>query len=172
MEYKNISKKSILEWIILRSILVIITLITALLATGLLINYYDDMVNEIGKISTVIIDIVVYFYVYATLVITLIYAYIFPRIQYSNYKYKITDKMIEIKRGVVFKKTEYVPFVRMQHIEVFRGITDRMFKMSTIIIFTAGSSARITNIQMDEADILIEDLKKLVSNLKAEYDNE
>jgi len=61
----------------------------------------------------------------------------FPRRQYA-----VREKDISYSSGLVFHSTTTVPFSRIQHIEIGEGALERLFKMATINIYTAGDNGR------------------------------
>jgi membrane protein YdbS with pleckstrin-like domain len=66
---------------------------------------------------------------------------------WNNYKllqslgYAIREKDIIYKRGFIFNKTTVIPFNRVQHASISRGIWDKLLGISSLNIFTAGGGA-------------------------------
>ena len=61
------------------------------------------------------------------------------KIFYLNYKFKLGQKKLIIRRGLFTIKTIYIPYERIQFIEVCQDIVERNWKLYTIKIETAGS---------------------------------
>jgi membrane protein YdbS with pleckstrin-like domain len=65
---------------------------------------------------------------------------------WNNYKllqslgYAIRDKDVVYKRGFIFNKTTIIPFNRVQHASISRGVWDKLLGISSLNIFTAGGS--------------------------------
>lgn len=65
---------------------------------------------------------------------------------WNNYKlldslgYAVRDKDVVYKRGFIFNKTTIIPFNRVQHASISRGVWDKVLGISTLNIFTAGGS--------------------------------
>lgn len=65
---------------------------------------------------------------------------------WNNYKllqslgYAVREKDIVYKRGFIFNKTTIVPFNRVQHVSISRGVWDKILGISNLNIFTAGGS--------------------------------
>jgi membrane protein YdbS with pleckstrin-like domain len=65
---------------------------------------------------------------------------------WNNYKllqslgYAIREKDIIYKRGFVFNKITVIPFNRVQHASISRGVWDKILGISSLNIFTAGGS--------------------------------
>jgi hypothetical protein len=58
----------------------------------------------------------------------------------KNYGFALREKDILYKRGYLVNKTTVVPFNRIQHASISRDLLDKMLKISTLQIFTAGGS--------------------------------
>jgi len=65
---------------------------------------------------------------------------------WNNYKllkslgYALREKDIIYKRGFIFTKTTVIPFNRVQHASISRGVWDKILGISSLSIFTAGGS--------------------------------
>ncbi|WP_081209953.1 PH domain-containing protein [Salegentibacter sediminis] len=65
---------------------------------------------------------------------------------WNNYRllqtlgYAIREKDIIYRRGFIFSKTTIIPFNRVQHASISRGIWDKFLGISSLNIFTAGGS--------------------------------
>jgi membrane protein YdbS with pleckstrin-like domain len=57
-----------------------------------------------------------------------------------NYGFALREKDILYRRGYLVNKTTVVPFNRIQHASISRDVLDKMLKISTLKIFTAGGS--------------------------------
>ncbi len=62
------------------------------------------------------------------------------------YGYALRERDIVFKRGYIFRKTTVIPFNRIQHVSTAQGVLDKLFKISTLQIFTAGGSGSDINI--------------------------
>ncbi|MDT0644278.1 PH domain-containing protein [Zunongwangia sp. F363] len=56
------------------------------------------------------------------------------------YGYCLREKDIIYRRGYIVSKTTVISFNRIQHVSISRGVLDKIFKLSTLKIFTAGGS--------------------------------
>lgn len=71
---------------------------------------------------------------------------------FTNYQlmkrngYALRELDIIYKRGFLFEKTTVVPFNRVQHVSVERSLLDKLLKLSTLKVFTAGGSGSDVNI--------------------------
>ncbi|MHA1728057.1 MAG: PH domain-containing protein, partial [Promethearchaeota archaeon] len=79
-----------------------------------------------------------------TIIITVIYFivnflnFFYQKAYVRNFKYEISEKFILVKSGVFTKKKVSIPFSRIQNINIVQGVFDRMFKIYTAKIETAG----------------------------------
>lgn len=65
---------------------------------------------------------------------------------FSNYQlmkrsgYALRQKDMIFTHGFLFQKSTVVPFNRIQHVSVERGVMDKLLNLATLKIFTAGGS--------------------------------
>lgn len=84
----------------------------------------------------------------------------------DTYGYSIREKDIIYTRGFIFSKTTVVPFNRIQHATISRGVLDKFFGIATLNIFTAGGSGsdiKIPGLEPELAIRLKESLAKKIS---------
>lgn len=82
-------------------------------------------------------------YVYlAGIFILLIFGWtLFNNIMYVRKSgYALREKDIIFRRGFLFERSTVVPFNRIQHVSVERSFLDKVLKLSTLKVFTAGGS--------------------------------
>lgn len=96
--------------------------------------------------------------------------------------YALREKDIIYKNGVFTKSTTIIPFNRVQNIAIHQGIFSRWFKLANLELFTAGGNDMeikglyyedalkikefITNIIIEEKELMEEDLKEKEINLE------
>lgn len=91
---------------------------------------------------------------------------------YNNYRYQLTREGFKIESGVVWKKYIFIPYERIQNIDLARGIIARLLGLSDLHIQTAGYSGRmraegrIPGLGPETAENLREDLIKRVKGTK------
>lgn len=56
----------------------------------------------------------------------------------KKYGYALREKDIIYSRGYLINKTTVIPFNRIQHVSISRGVFDKALGISTLKIFTAG----------------------------------
>lgn len=70
----------------------------------------------------------------------LVMALVWPKIEYRHYFWRLDDKGLEIKRGVLWRHRISVPTARLQHADISQGPVQRMFGLSKLTVYTAGTS--------------------------------
>ncbi|HEX7087847.1 MAG TPA: PH domain-containing protein [Vicinamibacterales bacterium] len=69
----------------------------------------------------------------------------YPALAYDHASYRIDEDVIEIRRGVVFRRVISVPRTRVQHTDVSQGPIERAYGLGTLVIYTAGTEyARVS----------------------------
>ena len=101
--------------------------------------------------------------------ILIIYNFIVPRYIYQLHGYELQEDYLMIKKGVLFRREDYIPIKRIQHIEGFQGPIQMLFKIKTLIIYTAGSTDTIVGIPSNEIEPIIHDIR---SKLQTYLDSE
>lgn len=69
----------------------------------------------------------------------LLTAIIYPPRRYAAMGYRVDEDAILIARGRMFRSETLVPFARIQHLDIQRGPIERLFKLSSLHLSTAGS---------------------------------
>lgn len=68
-----------------------------------------------------------------------------PGLSYRRYSYRIDERGIEIRSGVLFRGVTTVPRSRVQHTDVSQGPIARRFGLGTLVVYTAGTQyARVS----------------------------
>jgi membrane protein YdbS with pleckstrin-like domain len=73
-------------------------------------------------------------------ILVLVLGEIYVQLAYANWKYEFTEEGLKKERGIIFKKYSSVPYVRIQNVDIHRGIFARAFGFSTLMLHTAGYS--------------------------------
>ncbi|MBZ9631542.1 PH domain-containing protein [Salegentibacter sp. LM13S] len=78
--------------------------------------------------------------IFAVLLIAFVFRF------WNNYKllqilgYAIRERDVIYKRGYIFSKATVIPYNRVQHASISRGVWDKVLGISSLNIFTAGGS--------------------------------
>lgn len=132
MEKKRLSKKSISfwRWRITLSAIVISFLL------GVLYYFFHLIAMILSAI-------------FVMLYLTLIIVY-FPLLYKSSY-YMIEQRHIIIERGIIYKRVIKISIPRIQYVETITGPLQRIFKLNSIILHTAGSQKIIGPLDTSES---------------------
>lgn len=95
------------------------------------------------------------------LVIGVITTWVAPSIQWRRWRYAVTDRDIELQRGVIIITRTLIPIVRVQHVDTRQGPILRRFDLAGIAIATAAGTEEIPALAVDVAD----DLRNRISDL-------
>ena len=150
MNFKTLESKVCYYWIIKRFIFL------AILTTGFFIglNYIP---NEFILLLIVPGGLLLF-----TMFIN---TFIFPFLQIKVYKYYIDNEKIVISYGVLFRHYSIIPIVQIQDIGSFQGPIQIGFKISNIIITTAGSAETIKCVNSDLAKEVVADIHSKIHQL-------
>lgn len=80
-----------------------------------------------------------------------------PPVEYRYARYRVDDELIEIQRGVVFRKSIAVPRSRVQHLDVSQGPLMRRYGLGQLAIYTAGtehSEVSLPGLAFEQAQLL------------------
>ena len=77
-------------------------------------------------------------YVIIAYLIILALCWLWANLYWKNYSFKLQEDKIVVKRGVIGKRIANIPYERIQNVNIWKGILDRIFGISTIQIETAG----------------------------------
>jgi len=65
-------------------------------------------------------------------------AFIFAQLTYKNYLFSISDDSFKIKRGILSKTENAIPYRQIQNVDIERSLMFQMLGLSRLIILTAG----------------------------------
>jgi len=75
-----------------------------------------------------------------------------PRRAYEAWRYRIDDRVLETRSGIIFHRTRLLPLSRVQHVDLDRGPIERRFGLASLALFTAGTHSAKTTIEGLDAD--------------------
>jgi membrane protein YdbS with pleckstrin-like domain len=102
----------------------------------------------------------------------LLNTFIYPQIEYRQWKYIINSERLEFSEGIYFIKHTIVPIERIQHISIDQGPINRKLNLANIQVNTAGGMFTIPNLEKDKAEEIGQLLRSKVSeNLRQEMEN-
>lgn len=68
-----------------------------------------------------------------------VFGVLYNRLRYQRWGFEMRDEYLYLEHGVVRQVRIMVPYVRVQHIDTQRGVFDRLFNLSSLVVYTAGS---------------------------------
>jgi membrane protein YdbS with pleckstrin-like domain len=95
----------------------------------------------------------------------------FAGVGVSRKKYLIRWHDISYREGVFFKSWITIPFNRVQHCEIIKGVIDNLFGLVELRIFTAGGSSSDIVIPGLRPDIAFKLKEKIISKI-VDHDEE
>lgn len=106
------------------------------------------------------------------MIILLLYMLMIPYFRFHRYRYAINEECIDIKEGYFFVKRSIVPVERLHKLEMRRGPVDRMFKVTKLIVTTAGGDVTLRFLDVEKAEEIAEYLKKRINQIVKEQREE
>ncbi|MEX0918661.1 MAG: PH domain-containing protein [Candidatus Paceibacterota bacterium] len=74
-----------------------------------------------------------------------VFCFLWAKLTYHFYRYELTEDGFRKELGVIWKTYVTIPYDRIQNVDIYRGIWDRILGLSTLNIQTAGASGRVTS---------------------------
>jgi hypothetical protein len=102
----------------------------------------------------------------------IIFSYIWARLSYHFYRYEFTDKEFKQEYGVIIKHYIFIPYERIQNIDIHRGILERILGLSNLYFQTAGAGGvlsaegKLPGLSKEEAEKLKEETISKITQLK------
>ncbi len=94
-------------------------------------------------------------------------------LRYFNWGFELREDHVYIQRGVLVKVVSMVPHVRIQHIDTHRTPLERVFGLTSLKIFTAGSrgtDVRIPGLDKTRAKEIQEHLRDVAIESEKGFD--
>ncbi len=156
MQLKNIEKKTIINWIAVRTLWVGVFYAI----THLYVVYADIPQRGLWVAILVLIGIADG--------MAVANAWIMPILQQARYGYCIREDEIYIERGVIFKETTLLPIVQLQDVGYTEGPIERLLGLATLHVSTAGSDVHICGISKQQAVAIVQELNQKAQALVVE----
>ena len=74
-----------------------------------------------------------------------------PYLRFKGFMYSLDNNAITIYRGIINRKKDTVNLKNIQHIELSAYPFERIYKLATIKIYTAGSEHILPSIEVNDA---------------------
>jgi membrane protein YdbS with pleckstrin-like domain len=77
-------------------------------------------------------------------------------IRWRRWRWDVGDAGIDIRHGTLTVQRTLIPWIRVQHVDTRRGITEQIFDLATVVVHTAAGAHEIPLLDSREAEILRE----------------
>lgn len=153
MTYNRINKRAVKSWIISR--LIVCTIIMSVYGVGIYMFLLPIIKNErliylIHGVSGLL------------LCFLLSYIFIFPLIEYKEWRYAITEDRINLNYGIFLRTHMVIPISRIQYLDMRQGPVYRLFGLMTVIVNTAGGVHEIPALTNEEAKKISSRLTEII----------
>jgi membrane protein YdbS with pleckstrin-like domain len=99
------------------------------------------------------IPIKITFLIAGAIVLVIAFSAVLTILGFPKKGYLVREKDVSFQRGLITYKVTSVPLNRIQHVEVNQGILEKMLKLSSVKIYTAGgTSSDLTIPGLTESD--------------------
>jgi uncharacterized protein len=77
-------------------------------------------------------------------------------IRWRRWRWDVGEEGIDVRHGTLTVRRTLIPWIRVQHVDTRRGITEQMFDLATVVVHTAAGAHEIPLLDSREAEILRE----------------
>ncbi len=85
------------------------------------------------------------------LLITILQVFVIPPLEWRRWRYEVSEREIDLQRGVFVMTRTLVPMSRVQHVDTQQGPLLRYYGLSAVTITTAGGGHEIPGLSEDVA---------------------
>lgn len=133
---KNALKCWYLRWMLAFILLLAFELVTIRISANLLYGIYLTLVRALALSIPAIF---------------LIGVVVVPYLKYRGFTYSVYENHLIILRGVISRKKDTLSLNNIQHIELIAYPFERIYKLATLKIYTAGSEHLLASIELNDA---------------------
>jgi uncharacterized membrane protein YdbT with pleckstrin-like domain len=84
------------------------------------------------------IIVILLYYLILPLLFAFVFAYVWANLYWKNYTFEVGPEKITVTRGVIGKRIMNIPYERVQNVNIYRGVLERIFGLFSVEIETAG----------------------------------
>ena len=96
----------------------------------------------------------------------LLFTFVVPGVRWHRWHYDVTDKGVDMFRGIIIQKRTMVPINRIQHVDTKQGPIYRKYGLSSISLSTAATTHEIPALDDETAVQLRNLISELVRQVK------
>jgi membrane protein YdbS with pleckstrin-like domain len=78
-----------------------------------------------------------------------------PGRRFAAHTYRVDGLSLELRSGIMWRKSVLIPVSRVQHLDLQRGPLERRFGLATLQVHTAGTSNAVHSIPGLDADVAL-----------------
>ncbi len=98
--------------------------------------------------------------------IHIFFGLILPNIRWKRWSYEVSEKGIDLQRGIIITKRTIIPINRVQHVDTAQGPIYRRYGLSSISLSTAATTHEIPALDDETAIALRTMISDLVRKVK------
>lgn len=85
------------------------------------------------------------------LLVTILQVVVIPPLEWKRWRYEVTEREVDMQRGVFVMTRTLVPMSRVQHVDTQQGPILRYYGLSAVTVTTAGGGHEIPGLSEDVA---------------------
>ena len=89
-----------------------------------------------------------------------------PKLRWSRWSYEITEKGIQMRRGIVWVKQTEVPINRIQHVDTAQGPIYRHYELAVVRLSNAATSHEIPALSLEVSEHVKNQITEMVRTAK------
>ncbi|RMD02487.1 hypothetical protein D9O40_06105 [Clostridium autoethanogenum] len=154
MNYDKIDKSAIKSWIIGRTVISVIFIALYVVCVSLFLMPRIEDMKVLKCILNLLTAIIIF--------VSILDSFIWPFLEYKQWKYGIFEDKIELIEGIIIRKRTIIPVSRIQNLKIEQGPIERMCKIASVNIITAGGTHKIPAIAVEDAEKVANNLKNVI----------
>lgn len=154
MEYSRINQNAVKSWLMGRCIFLVIFSIVYFIIS---IKFILPILGKYSFVKYIFLPLTIFIVIFL-----LVNTFVFPIIEYKEWRYKITEDKIELINGIFIKSKIIIPISRIQYLDVQQGPIYRNFRLACLSIHTAGSTHEIPALTLEEANQISTRLREII----------
>ena len=101
-----------------------------------------------------------------SLILHMLLIFVFPKVRWKRWRYTVSEKGIDMYRGIIIHKRTMVPINRIQHVDTKQGPIYRKYGLSSISLSTAATTHEVPALDDETANNLRSLISELVRQVK------
>ncbi|APM40247.1 PH domain-containing protein [Clostridium kluyveri] len=152
--YEKIHKNAIKTWIISKTITSIIIIAIYILVMQLF------LIPKFGHI--LLVKYITYILALIIISISIVDTFVGSFLEYKQWKYAIFEDKVELIKGIIIREKTIIPMSRIQNLKIKQGPIQRIYKITSVNIITAGGHHEIPALPVEKAEKITKNLNLLI----------